>query len=165
MIENKAAIKKYMNLPMTLNDKNLKKDIKKPFKLDVVKKTKTRKILTLKNKDFSNEKKLLRNKLLDENIHNQINLINNYNKYVLNKLKGAYIGLNKGITLYKNLNYNNLYFINNNSGINSNSLKKQNFPMKNKEHNFQGFNENNKIILKRNIRYNPLFENKLTTNI
>jgi serine/threonine protein kinase len=165
MIENKAAIKKYMNLPITLNEKNLKKDIKKPFKLDVVKKTKTRKILTLKNKDFSNEKKLLRNKLLDENIHNQINLINNYNKYVLNKLKGNYIGLNKGITLYKNLNYNNLYFINNNSGINSNSLIKPNLLMKNVTHNFQTINTINNINLKRNIRYNPLFKNNKETNI
>ena len=165
MIENKAAIKRYMNNPMTLNDKNLKKDIKKPFKLDVVKKTKTRKILTLKNKDFSNEKKLLLNKLLDENIHNQINLINNYNKYVLNKLKGAYIGLNKGITLYKNLNYNNLYFINNNSRINSNSLIKPNLLMKNVTHNFQTINTINNINLKRNIRYNPLFKNNKETNI
>ena len=161
-------IKKYNKLPMVLNNINLNKDITKPFKLDIASRTKTRNIFRPTYKDTLNEKHLFSHKLLKENIHSQkilTNFTNNYRNNALSKLNRIYIDLNKGITLYNNLNYNNLYFINNNSGINSNSLKKQNFPMKNKEHNFQGFNENNKIILKRNIRYNPLFENKLTTNI
>ena len=168
IIENEMDIKKYNKLPMVLNNINLNKDITKPFKLDIASRTKTRNIFRPTYKDTLNEKHLFSHKLLKENIHSQkilTNFTNNYRNNALSKLNRIYIDLNKGITLYNNLNYNNLYFINNNSGINSNSLKKQNFPMKNKEHNFQGFNENNKIILKRNIRYNPLFENKLTTNI
>jgi len=168
IIENEMDIEKYKKLPMVLNNINLNKDITKPFKLDIASRTKTRNIFRPTYKDTLNEKHLFSHKLLKENIDSQkilTNFTNNYRNNALSKLNRIYIDLNKGITLYNNLNYNNLYFINNNSGINSNSLKKQNFPMKNKEHNFQGFNENNKIILKRNIRYNPLFENKLTTNI
>ena len=168
IIENEMDIKKYNKLPMVLNNINLNKDITKPFKLDIASRTKTRNIFRPTYKDTLNEKHLFSHKLLKEDIDSQkilTNFTNNYRNNALSKLNRIYIDLNKGITLYNNLNYNNLYFINNNSGINSNSLKKQNFPMKNKEHNFQGFNENNKIILNRNIRYNTIFENNFTINI
>ena len=64
------------------------------------------------------------------------------------------------------MNYNNLYFINNNhSGLNFSALNKQNFLMKNKTSNFKTFNSINNISLKRNIRYHPIFKNNMITNI
>ena len=120
-------------------------------------------------KNALNNKLLLGNKILNKNIYNQVKIKNNINNtinVVRNKLKSKYTGFDKGITLYNNMNYNNLYFINNNhSGLNYSELNKRNFLMKNKTSNFKTFNSINNISLKRNIRYHPIFKNNMITNI
>ena len=154
---------------MALYNKHLIKDIKKSFKIGNEIRKKSPNIIALKYKNALNNKLLLGNKILNKNIYTQVKIKNNINNtinVVRNKLKSKYTGFDKGITLYNNMNYNNLYFINNNhSGLNYSALNKRNFLMKNKTSNFKTFNSINNINLKRNIRYHPIFKNNMITNI
>ena len=166
---NIQNIKKNIKYPMALYNKHLIKDIKKSFKIGNEIRKKSPNIIALKYKNALNNKLLLGNNILNKNIYNQVKIKNNINNtinVVRNKLKSKYTGFDKGITLYNNMNYNNLYFINNNhSGLNYSALNKRNFLMKNKTSNFKTFNSINNINLKRNIRYHPIFKNNMITNI
>jgi len=167
--ENKKDIKKIVKLPMVLNNIKSNKDIKKPFNLDIGSTSKSPNIITSKYKHTLYPKKLLRNKLLDENINRQINIKNNTiysTNDIRKKLSTTPLGLNKGITLYNNTNYNNLYFINNNnSEINYSALNKSNFLKKTMTPNFKKISNINKINLRRNTRYIPLFKKNMMTKI
>ena len=161
--ENKIA------KPQTvLNNKNLKKDIKRPFNLDIQSHRKYHNIWLSKYKNTLNPMQLLRNKLFNENINRQINIKNKTNNSINDirkKLKAKSIVLNQGITLYNNMNYNNLYFINNNSGAIYTSLNKRNLLKRTSTSNFKSINSINNNNLRRKTRYIPLFKNNMKTNI
>ena len=167
--ENKKDFKKIVKLPMVSNNIKSNKDIKKPFNLDIGSISKSPNIITSKYKHTLYPKKLLRNELLNENINRQINIKNNTiysTNDIRKKLSTTPLGLNKGITLYNNTNYNNLYFINNNnSEINYSALNKSNFLKKTMTHNFKKISNINKINLRRNTRYIPLFKKNMITKI
>jgi len=169
IIENKTDIKKYMKLPMTLNDINLNKNIKKPFNLHSESRANSSNIFSLKYKGALIKKQLLQNKIHNENINRQVNTKSNMNNSIndIRKLKAkSTFGLNKGITLYNNMNYNNLYFItNNNSSTTYIPLNKQNSHSKFLTPNFKHMDIINKMNLKRNTRYIPMFNRNEITNI
>ena len=166
--ENKKDFKKIVKLPVVLNNMKSNKDIKKPFNLDIGSISKSPNIITSKYKHILYPKKLLRNEKLNESINRQINIKNNTiysTNDIRKKLSTTPLGLNKGITLYNNTNYNNLYFINNNSEINYVALNKSNFLKKTMTPNFKKISNINKINLRRNTRYIPLFKKNMMTKI
>ena len=169
IIENKADIKKYKKLPLALNNINLNKNIKKPFNLHSESKANSSNIFSLKYKGALIKKQLLQKKIHNENINRQVNTKSNMNNSIndIRKLKTkSTFGLNKGITLYNNMNYNNLYFItNNNSSTTYIPLNKQNFHSKFLTPNFKHMDIINKMNLKRNTRYIPMFNRNEITNI